>query len=203
MKKRMISILFAACSAINCFPVAQANGYTMEQNVRPELPHNLILSREARRLLEKVWLRSPTFRLQCARISQAHWLKIKFSLVAKQSRPQKYRALTFVNKRTGMAKVEIFLPDDWVELIGHEFEHLLEQVEGVLEREVPPERGALAEDHPDPPGQLRALAAGVDPGHPDRPRRRDEDPGEHLDRGRLAGAVGADVADHLAGLDAQ
>ena len=39
--------------------------------------------------------------------------------------------------------------------------------------------------------QVRTLAAG-----------RHEDADEHLDRGRLAGAVGADVADRLAGLDA-
>ncbi len=161
MKKRMILILFAACLALNCFSVARANGDAMDRNVRPELPHNLILSREARRLLEKVWLRSPTFRLQCARISQAHWMKIKFSLVPKQSRPKKYRAQTFVNRRTGMAKVEIFLPDDWVELIGHEFEHVLEQVEGVNLAALVAEKGGQAHRHADGAFETeRALNAG-------------------------------------------
>ena len=35
------------------------------------------------------------------------------------------------------------------------------------------------------------------------PAGRHQDAGEHLDRGRLPGAVGADVADHLAGLDGE
>ena len=78
---------------------------------------------------------------------------------------------------------------------------LLQQVEGVAQRQVPPQRGALAEDHADPAGQLGALAAGVDARDADRAGGRHQDAGEHLDRGRLAGAVRADVADHLAGLD--
>jgi hypothetical protein len=128
MKKRMISILFAACLAINCFSVARANGSATDQNVRPELPHNLILSREARQLLEKVWRRSPTFRLQCARISQAHWLKIKFS---------------------------------WVELIGHEFEHVLEQIEEVNLAALAAEKSGQAQRHDDGAFETaRALDAG-------------------------------------------
>jgi hypothetical protein len=161
MKKRMILILFAACLALNCFSVARANGYATDQNLRPELPHNLILSREARRLLEKVWRRSPTFRFQCASVSQAHWLKIKLSLVAKQSRPKKYRALTVVNKQTGIAKVEIFLPDDWVELIGHEFEHVLEQIEEVNLAALVAEKSGQARRHDDGAFETaRALNAG-------------------------------------------
>lgn len=161
MKKRMTLILFVGCLALNCFSVAWANGYATEQDVRPELPHNLILSREARRLLEKVWRRSPTFRLQCARISQAYWLKIKLSLVARQSRPKQYRALTFVSKQTGMARVEIFLPDDWVELVGHEFEHVLEQIEEVNLAALVAEKNGQARRHDDGAFEtVRALNAG-------------------------------------------
>src|SRR5262249_19843401 len=58
-----------------------------------------------------------------------------------------------------------------------------------------------------PPGQLRVEAgadleqaadAAVDL---DSPRRRQGDPGEHLEQGALAGAVAPDDSDHLAGLD--
>ena len=40
---------------------------------------------------------------------------------------------------------------------------LLEQVEGVAQRQVPPQRGALAEDHADPAGQLVRLRLGSTP----------------------------------------
>ena len=71
--------------------------------------------------------------------------------------------------------------------------------ERLAHRQVPPQLGALAEDHAD-------LARQAPPvGHRVAARRcvavpagRHQDAGEHLDRGRLAGAVGADVADRLA-----
>ena len=37
-----------------------------------------------------------------------------------------------------------------------------QQVEGVAQRQVPPQRGALAEDDADPPGQLDPVARRVD-----------------------------------------
>ena len=77
-----------------------------------------------------------------------------------------------------------------------------QQVERVAQRQVPPELRALAEDDADPAGELdRGCATGSRPGDPEPARRRHEDAGEHLDRRRLAGAVRADVADHLAALD--
>ena len=52
-----------------------------------------------------------------------------------------------------------------------------------------------------PTGERDPVAAGVEAGDPDLSARRHQDPGEHLDRRRLASAVGADVADHLTGRD--
>ena len=49
---------------------------------------------------------------------------------------------------------------------------LLEQVEGVAQRQVPPERGPLAEDDTDPPRQLDAVPARIQPGDPDVAGRR-------------------------------
>ena len=53
------------------------------------------------------------------------------------------------------------------------------------------------------PGEPAPLAHGLVPTGPGRPRRRHEDAGEHLDGGRLAGPVGADVADGLPRLHVQ
>jgi hypothetical protein len=49
--------------------------------------------------------------------------------------------------------------------------------------------------------QLDAAAGRVETGHANLAAGGHEDAGEHLDRGRFTGAVGADVADHFAGLD--
>lgn len=131
MKRKALSILFAACLALNCFSGAQAGRCEKEQNEKMALPPNLILSRHMKPLVEKVWRRSPTFRHQCDRISQAPWLKVKLKFVPTNSAPGRYRALTVVNKPSGLATVEIYNPQAFVELIGHEFEHVLEQIEGV------------------------------------------------------------------------
>ena len=80
---------------------------------------------------------------------------------------------------------------------------LLQHRERVAQRQVPPQRGALAEDDAEPARQLGALPAGVEPGDPQPAAGRHQDAGEHLDGGGLARTVGADVADHLAGVDGE
>ena len=75
---------------------------------------------------------------------------------------------------------------------------LLQDREAFVEREVPPELGALTEDDADVEGVPDPFLVGDDAVDDDRPGGRREDPGEHLDGRRLAGAVRADVADDLA-----
>src|SRR5262249_61334524 len=76
-----------------------------------------------------------------------------------------------------------------------------QQRERLVEREIPPELRALAEHDADVPGQPRALRHRLEAADPHRSARRIENPREHLQGRRLAGAVGPDVADHLAALD--
>jgi hypothetical protein len=59
----------------------------------------------------------------------------------------------------------------------------------------------LAEDDPDPPSERDPLARRLESGDRDPARARYEDPGEHLHRRRLAGAVRADVPEHRPRLD--
>jgi hypothetical protein len=78
-----------------------------------------------------------------------------------------------------------------------------QQAEGVPQRQVPPQLAALAEDGADPAREASPFAGRLETAHPDVPGRRDQDPGQHLDRRRLAGSVGADVADAVARRDAE
>ncbi len=159
--RRVISILFVTCLTLNCFPVARAGGRGQARIEMATLPPNLILSRQAKPLVEKVWRHSPTFRLQCERIAQAQWLKVRLTFIPKTSAPGKYRALTTVNRRSGLARIEIYAPNDYVELIGHEFEHVLEQIEGLNLAALAEEKGGQTLRHADGAFETaRALDAG-------------------------------------------
>jgi hypothetical protein len=76
--------------------------------------------------------------------------------------------------------------------------HVAEDVERVAQRQVPPELAPLAEDHTDPASQGHPLACRVEARDANGAGGGEEDAGQHLHRGRLARAVRADVADHLA-----
>ncbi len=135
---------------------------SMDQDAsKVSLPPNVILSEQTKLLVEKVWRRSPTFRVQCERIAQAQWLRVKIKFAPKSSPVLKYRALTIVNKQSGLATIKIYMPNDFVELIGHEFEHVLEQIEGVnLARLVAENNGQAQSPESGVFETVRALKAG-------------------------------------------
>ena len=72
-----------------------------------------------------------------------------------------------------------------------------EQVEAVLERQVPPERSALPEDDADAAGDLDAPAARIETTDADLAGRRDEDAGAQFHGRRFPGAVRTQVAEQL------
>jgi hypothetical protein len=68
--------------------------------------------------------------------------------------------VTIYEEHSGRATVKIFMPNDYVELIGHEFEHLLEQIEG-LDLAALAEMSRQARRHEDGAFEtVRALDAG-------------------------------------------
>ncbi len=195
MKKRTILILLSTYLALSCFLVTWAAAEERCEKGRNEearLPTNLILSRRERQLVEKVWRRSPTFRFQCDRISQAQSLKVKLDIVPKIWWARKYRALTVVNIQSGLAKVEIYSPNEYVELIGHEFEHLLEQIEGVNLPALAAGKDDQAYRHADGAFETaRAVTAGrkVNDEY-NRAKRSDDPPGEPCSTRTMVQATG-------------
>jgi Tol biopolymer transport system component len=84
-------------------------------------------------LIERMWRASPTFRQQCARLAAVPELRITVRADFRQSRSDS-RAFTTMQRRNGRftsAEVVLRVPDQTVELIAHELEHVVEQLDGV------------------------------------------------------------------------
>jgi hypothetical protein len=131
MKLYLAMLFFALCFPLSAASVALASSDDDERNEPARLPPNLVVSKSELPLLEKMWRRSATFRRQCERIGEAQWLKVKLSFYPKALAPCGCRALTTVYRAKPLANVRIFQLASAIELIGHEFEHVLEQIEGV------------------------------------------------------------------------
>lgn len=96
-------------------------------------PHNLILDDSYRPLIESMLRQSPTFRRQCARIAADPKLTVQLNLAA-PSTLVSVRATTHMTRRRDghvTAAIRISPAHDHVELIAHEIEHVIEQIDGV------------------------------------------------------------------------
>ena len=96
------------------------------------LPANLRVARLYQPLVEAMLRDSPTFRRQCVRIAAEAGLTVHLTMNAPPRRFDQ-RAITRITRHaTGFtATVEIGALDDTQELIAHEFEHIIEQLDGV------------------------------------------------------------------------
>jgi hypothetical protein len=97
------------------------------------LPPNIAVADSLRGTMREMLHASPTFRRQCLRITNAPRLTVMFDLF--QPMPsERMRARTRVSmtrEGTTVAKVEIGQMDQAVELIAHEIEHVIEQLDEV------------------------------------------------------------------------
>jgi hypothetical protein len=98
-----------------------------------ELPPNLIVPPFLRSVVESMMLASPTFRRQCVRIANAPRMVVVLGYFQPQA-TEHIRARTVVSttpEGARVAMVAIRPVDDPVELIAHELEHVLEQLDDV------------------------------------------------------------------------
>jgi hypothetical protein len=97
-----------------------------------ELPVNLTFAEHFRPTIEAMLERSPTFRRQCLRIAQTPGLMVRMRLL--HGNPTSgVRARTDIGisaDRRVIASVAIRPLENLPELIAHEFEHILEQLDG-------------------------------------------------------------------------
>jgi hypothetical protein len=98
---------------------------------RSPLPANVELARDLARTLARIYDRSPAFRAQCERIAGAANLRVTVRIDT--SIPSRCRAFTIVKRQGYEIRAEVHLPptNGLTELVAHEFEHVLEQIEGL------------------------------------------------------------------------
>jgi hypothetical protein len=97
-----------------------------------QIPSNVVIAPIFRPVLESMLQRSGTFRRQCMRIANAQNLVVQmdFGVAPLPSMTRaRMRMLRQGLRRTAL--IEIPALDDTVELIAHEFEHVIEQLDGV------------------------------------------------------------------------
>jgi hypothetical protein len=113
-----------------------AHRYVAERDPSHEiraLPPNLIVADIYKASVEMMNMRSPTFRRQCARIASAPYLLVVVEAASLPAHMQSLALTRIVRYEYGRmrATIRIGVPHRAAELIAHELEHVLEQLDGV------------------------------------------------------------------------
>jgi hypothetical protein len=125
-------------------PAARAHATVVETSSLPRmlrepvgrhdtpLPENLLAPDVFQPFLKLMWQRSATFRRQCVRLAQHPDVVVSLERVFGVDNGAGSSHLTrHADGLTVVVQVESRRPDAYVELIAHELEHVLEQVDGV------------------------------------------------------------------------
>jgi hypothetical protein len=138
-------VVFAVLAAA---PPAAAQSETAESDYRsPELltpetsargasatlPLDLLAPAEVHRLAEQMWHKSPTFRRQATRLAAAPGLRIAIRQGQRRSVGTTRAETTCYRERGLLARAEMWIPigPDAIELLAHELEHIIEQLDEV------------------------------------------------------------------------
>ena len=102
-----------------------------QQCHRSPLPPNIDLAHDLARVLARIYDRSPAFRSQCARIAATDTVRVTVRIDT--AIPSRCRAYTIIRRQGHEIRAEVHLPPSsaLTELVAHEFEHILEQIDGV------------------------------------------------------------------------
>ena len=98
---------------------------------RSFLPANVSLLHDIEQPLRRIYERAPSFRAQCDRIAAAEGLRVTVRI--DPLIPSRCRAFTVVRRAGRRVLADVHLPpsSDHAELLAHEFEHIIEQIEGL------------------------------------------------------------------------
>jgi hypothetical protein len=100
-------------------------------------PSRLVVTPLLQPVIDTMWRTSPTFRAQCARLRQAPSLIVTVS-IGSRPRVGAARGRVYVDRPAGRAaRANILIAQDFrsfaelVEVLAHEVEHVIEQLDGV------------------------------------------------------------------------
>ena len=100
--------------------------------VPPSIPSNLILPSSFEPLLKSMLERSPTFRRQCRRIAYPPNLSISVQTAGLSALGSARARATIVRRNeTVEAAIQVLYTENPIELIAHELEHIIEQLDGI------------------------------------------------------------------------
>ena len=132
----VVACLVAACAparaAADSFDPSQPSA--TEEAPASAWPCRLVITKALRPSVQLAWARSPTFRSQCARLAQAGTIVFVHSVTSVQILRQAQSVIGVTEDGATVARVLVRLSADTVEAIAHEFEHVLEYLEGVDHR---------------------------------------------------------------------
>jgi hypothetical protein len=129
-------------------PAAAASAQTLPPQTLPVgpalVPANIHASPALLHLLSRMARRSATFRAQCARISGTPGLVVRMRFAGLRDDRPFYARTTVRRHEYGavIAEVDLYAPIDAVEIVAHEFEHLVEQIQGTDLRTLARVRGS-------------------------------------------------------------
>jgi len=109
------------------------NDAAVPQFVEARLPPNLIVSPLLQPVVEAMLRDSPTFRRQCARLINSPLITVSLEqlVVVRAGGAQAVTDFSFDRDARMAAHVKLGPTADREELIAHEFEHIIEQLDGV------------------------------------------------------------------------
>lgn len=131
----MVPILLAAVLSAP-LPAPETSGAWMAPSARCEaLAERLHVSPALKPVVVEMCRRAPTFRRQVVRLARQPWLDVTIvpGVFTPTGRTRARTAMTRVDGRLRAATVEVPSGDSLqvVELVAHELEHVLEQLDGV------------------------------------------------------------------------
>ena len=132
----VVACLVAACAPARAAAdsVDPSQPSATEEAPASAWPCRLVIAKALRPSVQLAWARSPTFRSQCARLAQAGTIVFVHSVTSVQILRQAQSVIGVTADGATVARVLVRLNADTVEAIAHEFEHVLEYLEGVDHR---------------------------------------------------------------------
>ena len=112
--------------------VAELAALPMLVALRPVLPRNIDVPDKLRATFERLLEHSPTLTRQCRRIGAAPHVRVVIRFAGQAaSLPRARASITRYEAGALLAEIDLPISRDLIELLAHELEHVIEQMEGI------------------------------------------------------------------------